>query len=100
MSLIRSFEPDERLRNDGRMGIHGFRRLLRSDKWGSIMTHESQQYRPEHMHEPMWRYFISSSHNSYLSGSQLYGAANTLAYYYAIQCYFARMVERELSEYL
>ena len=60
---------------DGKLDFNLFLKYMTSEKSNAMAPTEEVD-----LSYPISSYFISSSHNTYLSGSQLYGDANTEAY--------------------
>ena len=79
LSLFRSYCSETRKTNsvtqDGRLELHAFLSFMVSPV--SNATKSIDKY---DLSYPISSYFISSSHNTYLSGNQLYGESSTDAY--------------------
>lgn len=63
-----------------RIHYDGFVRILTDEKFGSVIDPESLKFDESSMNEPLHHYFISSSHNTYLTKHQLYGESSTEQY--------------------
>ncbi|VDP06985.1 unnamed protein product [Soboliphyme baturini] len=70
LKLIRKYEPDEAFSSKGLMTFGGFLKFLLSDD-NKACSDECFMLNKEKMNEPLCHYFISSSHNTYLSGPQV-----------------------------
>eukprot|EP00051_Salpingoeca_urceolata_P015188 m.195978 g.195978 ORF g.195978 m.195978 type:complete len:1241 (-) comp18316_c0_seq18:1291-5013(-) len=67
--IIEELEPDPQQRSKGRLSYVGFLRLLRSEYWDPIQPARRDVH--QDMGQPLAHYFMASSHNTYLTGSQL-----------------------------
>ncbi|MCP9258768.1 Phosphoinositide phospholipase C [Dirofilaria immitis] len=65
------------------LGPFGFRALLRS-RWGNILRSEHENIF-QNMDHPLSHYYINSSHNTYLIGTQVKGDATVEGYINAIK---------------
>ncbi|XP_078332156.1 1-phosphatidylinositol 4,5-bisphosphate phosphodiesterase delta-1-like [Crassostrea virginica] len=80
--LIAAFEPQKQLQLEDHLSPIGFRTLLAS--------HDQQLFNPVHrrvyqdMTQPIINYYISSSHNTYLTEDQLRGPSRVEAYITAL----------------
>ncbi|XP_030077103.1 1-phosphatidylinositol 4,5-bisphosphate phosphodiesterase delta-3 [Microcaecilia unicolor] len=82
--IINTYELNEKARYHNLMMLDGFIMYLLSPE-GNIFNHEHAQVYQD-MHQPLSHYFISSSHNTYLTEDQLGGASSTEAYIRAFMC--------------
>ncbi|XP_030621600.1 1-phosphatidylinositol 4,5-bisphosphate phosphodiesterase beta-4 [Chanos chanos] len=78
MQIIETYEPDERLRKKGLMSCDGFCRYLMSDENAPVFLDRLEVY--QDMDQPLAHYFISSSHNTYLTGRQFGGKSSVEMY--------------------
>uniref|UniRef100_A0A8C6TGP2 Phosphoinositide phospholipase C n=1 Tax=Neogobius melanostomus TaxID=47308 RepID=A0A8C6TGP2_9GOBI len=81
--LIELYEPSEAARQQMCMSLEGFQLYLCSPH-GSIFNPDHEQLHQD-MKLPLSHYFISSSHNTYLTGDQLRGQSSTEAYIQALK---------------
>ncbi|XP_062860437.1 1-phosphatidylinositol 4,5-bisphosphate phosphodiesterase eta-1 [Trichomycterus rosablanca] len=83
LDIIQRFEVSEENKQKGIMGIEGFTNYMRSPA--------CDVFNPQHnevnqdMEEPLSSYFISSSHNTYLTGDQLLSHSKTDMYAWVLQ---------------
>uniref|UniRef100_A0ACB8GE91 1-phosphatidylinositol 4,5-bisphosphate phosphodiesterase beta-4 n=1 Tax=Sphaerodactylus townsendi TaxID=933632 RepID=A0ACB8GE91_9SAUR len=66
LQIVEMYEPDEDLKNKGLMSSDGFCRYLMSDENAPVFLDRLESY--QEMEQPLAHYFISSSHNTYLTG--------------------------------
>ncbi|KAH0621877.1 hypothetical protein JD844_023585 [Phrynosoma platyrhinos] len=78
MQIIETYEPDEDLKNKGLMSSDGFCRYLMSDENAPVFLDRLELY--QEMEHPLAHYFISSSHNTYLTGRQFGGKSSVEMY--------------------
>ncbi|XP_042301039.1 1-phosphatidylinositol 4,5-bisphosphate phosphodiesterase beta-4 isoform X10 [Sceloporus undulatus] len=78
MQIIETYEPDEDLKNKGLMSSDGFCRYLMSDENAPVFLDRLELY--QEMEQPLAHYFISSSHNTYLTGRQFGGKSSVEMY--------------------
>nr|XP_015206131.1 PREDICTED: 1-phosphatidylinositol 4,5-bisphosphate phosphodiesterase beta-4 isoform X2 [Lepisosteus oculatus] len=78
MQIIEIFETDEELKKKGRMSCDGFCRYLMSDQNAPVFLDRLELY--QEMDHPLAHYFISSSHNTYLTGRQFGGKSSVEMY--------------------
>ncbi|KAF2355359.1 Phosphatidylinositol-specific phospholipase C X domain [Trinorchestia longiramus] len=71
-------------KNRNFLTLDGFYHLLLSDAF-NIYNHEHQSNVHQSMDEPLSHYFISSSHNTYLTGHQLAGESSVEGYISALK---------------
>ncbi|KAF2987736.1 hypothetical protein EK904_015148 [Melospiza melodia maxima] len=71
MQIIETYEPDEDLKRKGVISSDGFCRYLMSDENAPVFLDRLELY--QEMDHPLAHYFISSSHNTYLTGRQFGG---------------------------
>ncbi|XP_029428290.1 1-phosphatidylinositol 4,5-bisphosphate phosphodiesterase delta-3 [Rhinatrema bivittatum] len=76
--IIQTYELSEKAKFHNLMMLDGFIMYLLSPE-GNIFNHEHAQVYQD-MNQPLSHYFISSSHNTYLTENQLGGASSTEAY--------------------
>ncbi|PAV60771.1 hypothetical protein WR25_22106 isoform B [Diploscapter pachys] len=95
-SILDTFEPGQQDKGQEKlMGLMGMRRLLNS-RWGNIL-------KPDHEHifmdmdQPLPQYFCNSSHNTYLTGSQIKGVASVEGYISALKR-GARLLELDIFD--
>ncbi|KAJ8275383.1 hypothetical protein COCON_G00100080 [Conger conger] len=78
MQIIDKYERDAQLRKKGRMSSDGFCRYLMSDENAPVFLDRLELY--QEMDQPLAHYFISSSHNTYLTGRQFGGKSSVEMY--------------------
>ncbi|XP_053236643.1 1-phosphatidylinositol 4,5-bisphosphate phosphodiesterase beta-4 isoform X2 [Podarcis raffonei] len=78
MQIIETYEPDDELKSKGLMSSDGFCRYLMSDENAPVFLDRLELY--QEMEQPLAHYFISSSHNTYLTGRQFGGKSSVEMY--------------------
>ncbi|XP_073195757.1 1-phosphatidylinositol 4,5-bisphosphate phosphodiesterase beta-4 isoform X6 [Lepidochelys kempii] len=78
MQIIETYEPDEDLKNKGLISSDGFCRYLMSDENAPVFLDRLELY--QEMDHSLAHYFISSSHNTYLTGRQFGGKSSVEMY--------------------
>uniref|UniRef100_A0A8C0HFU6 1-phosphatidylinositol 4,5-bisphosphate phosphodiesterase n=1 Tax=Buteo japonicus TaxID=224669 RepID=A0A8C0HFU6_9AVES len=78
MQIIETYEPDEDLKSKGVISSDGFCRYLMSDENAPVFLDRLELY--QEMDHPLAHYFISSSHNTYLTGRQFGGKSSVEMY--------------------
>uniref|UniRef100_A0A3Q3WAG2 1-phosphatidylinositol 4,5-bisphosphate phosphodiesterase n=1 Tax=Mola mola TaxID=94237 RepID=A0A3Q3WAG2_MOLML len=78
MQIIDKYERDEELKKKGCMSSDGFCRYLMSDENAPVFLDRLELY--QEMDQPLAHYFISSSHNTYLTGRQFGGKSSVEMY--------------------
>uniref|UniRef100_A0A3P8RC94 1-phosphatidylinositol 4,5-bisphosphate phosphodiesterase n=1 Tax=Astatotilapia calliptera TaxID=8154 RepID=A0A3P8RC94_ASTCA len=78
MQIIEKYERDEDLKKKGHMSSDGFCRYLMSDENAPVFLDRLELY--QDMDQPLAHYFISSSHNTYLTGRQFGGKSSVEMY--------------------
>eukprot|EP00069_Balaena_mysticetus_P003917 bmy_16931T0 len=78
MQIIEMYEPDEDLKKKGQISSDGFCRYLMSDENAPVFLDRLELY--QEMDHPLAHYFISSSHNTYLTGRQFGGKSSVEMY--------------------
>uniref|UniRef100_A0AC11CJJ6 Phospholipase C beta 4 n=1 Tax=Ovis aries TaxID=9940 RepID=A0AC11CJJ6_SHEEP len=78
MQIIEMYEPDEDLKKQGLISSDGFCRYLMSDENAPVFLDRLELY--QEMDHPLAHYFISSSHNTYLTGRQFGGKSSVEMY--------------------
>ncbi|XP_067900445.1 1-phosphatidylinositol 4,5-bisphosphate phosphodiesterase beta-4 [Heterodontus francisci] len=78
MQILENYEPDEELRKQAVMSCDGFCRYLMSDENAPVFLDRLELY--QEMDHPLSHYFISSSHNTYLTGRQFGGKSSVEMY--------------------
>ncbi|KAM3931514.1 1-phosphatidylinositol 4,5-bisphosphate phosphodiesterase beta-4 isoform 1-T3 [Leptodactylus fuscus] len=78
MQIIETYEPDEELKKRGHISSDGFCRYLMSDENAPVFLDRLELY--QEMDHPLAHYFISSSHNTYLTGRQFGGRSSVEMY--------------------
>ncbi|KAH0511246.1 1-phosphatidylinositol 4,5-bisphosphate phosphodiesterase beta-4 [Microtus ochrogaster] len=78
MRIIEMYEPDEDLKRKGLISSDGFCRYLMSDENAPVFLDRLELY--QEMDHPLAHYFISSSHNTYLTGRQFGGKSSVEMY--------------------
>ncbi|KAI1897736.1 hypothetical protein AGOR_G00086350 [Albula goreensis] len=78
MQIIEKYERDSELKKKGRMSSDGFCRYLMSDENAPVFLDRLELY--QEMDQPLAHYFISSSHNTYLTGRQFGGKSSVEMY--------------------
>uniref|UniRef100_W5KFA6 Phosphoinositide phospholipase C n=1 Tax=Astyanax mexicanus TaxID=7994 RepID=W5KFA6_ASTMX len=78
MQIIEKYERDEDLKKKGRMSSDGFCRYLMSDENAPVFLDRLDMC--QDMDQPLAHYFISSSHNTYLTGRQFGGKSSVEMY--------------------
>ncbi|XP_029008712.1 1-phosphatidylinositol 4,5-bisphosphate phosphodiesterase zeta-1-like isoform X2 [Betta splendens] len=81
--LIGTYEVEEAARGSGSMTFDGFLRYMESREGCVFNRAHACVY--QDMEQPLSSYFISSSHNTYLTGDQLVGESHLDAYVYALR---------------
>ncbi|TRY66567.1 hypothetical protein DNTS_015935 [Danionella cerebrum] len=81
--IINQFEPCSQNQIRTVLGIDGFTNYMRSPA-GDIFNPEHYQVNQD-MTQPLTNYFISSSHNTYLTGDQLLSQSRVDMYAYVLQ---------------
>ncbi|XP_034756747.1 1-phosphatidylinositol 4,5-bisphosphate phosphodiesterase beta-4-like isoform X1 [Etheostoma cragini] len=76
--IIEKYERDEELKKKGYMSSDGFCRYLMSDENAPVFLDRLELY--QEMDHPLAHYFISSSHNTYLTGRQFGGKSSVEMY--------------------
>ncbi|XP_069490338.1 1-phosphatidylinositol 4,5-bisphosphate phosphodiesterase delta-3 [Ambystoma mexicanum] len=76
--IIQTYELSEKAKTHDLMMLDGFMMYLLSPESDIINQAHSSVY--QDMNQPLSHYFISSSHNTYLTDNQLGGASSTEAY--------------------
>ncbi|XP_066475456.1 1-phosphatidylinositol 4,5-bisphosphate phosphodiesterase epsilon-1 [Tiliqua scincoides] len=79
LSMIQKFEPSINMCQQGLMSFEGFARFLMDKDNFASLNNESQE-NVEDMLLPLSYYYISSSHNTYLTGHQLKGESSVELY--------------------
>ncbi|NXI50376.1 PLCD3 phosphodiesterase, partial [Chloroceryle aenea] len=77
-AIIRTYELNEKARQQDLMMLDGFMMYLLSAA-GDILNQEHTKVHQD-MSQPLCHYFISSSHNTYLTRNQIGGTSSTEAY--------------------
>ncbi|KAM8986027.1 LOW QUALITY PROTEIN: 1-phosphatidylinositol 4,5-bisphosphate phosphodiesterase beta-3-like [Ara ararauna] len=75
--LVQRYEPNLQFRQRGQMSMEGFGRFLGGEE--NSIAPESLRLHQD-MTQPLASYFISSSHNTYLTAGQLTGASSVEMY--------------------
>ncbi|XP_010770506.1 1-phosphatidylinositol 4,5-bisphosphate phosphodiesterase beta-4, partial [Notothenia coriiceps] len=78
MQIVEKYERDDELKKKGHMSSDGFCRYLMSDENAPVFLDRLQLY--QEMDQPLAHYFISSSHNTYLTGRQFGGKSSVEMY--------------------
>lgn len=78
MQIIEKYERDDDLKKKGLMSSDGFCRYLMSDENAPVFLDRLELY--QEMDQPLAHYFISSSHNTYLTGRQFGGKSSVEMY--------------------
>uniref|UniRef100_A0AAR2L621 1-phosphatidylinositol 4,5-bisphosphate phosphodiesterase n=1 Tax=Pygocentrus nattereri TaxID=42514 RepID=A0AAR2L621_PYGNA len=78
MQIIEKYERDEDLKKKGYMSSDGFCRYLMSDENAPVFLDRLDVC--QDMDQPLAHYFISSSHNTYLTGRQFGGKSSVEMY--------------------
>ncbi|XP_063774646.1 1-phosphatidylinositol 4,5-bisphosphate phosphodiesterase beta-4 isoform X2 [Pseudophryne corroboree] len=78
MQIIEMYEPDEELKKRGHILSDGFCKFLMSDENAPVFLDRLELY--QEMEHPLAHYFISSSHNTYLTGRQFGGKSSVEMY--------------------
>ncbi|XP_032379687.1 1-phosphatidylinositol 4,5-bisphosphate phosphodiesterase zeta-1 isoform X2 [Etheostoma spectabile] len=82
-SLIDRYEIEETARESRSMTFEGFLRYMESKDCCVFDQAHTSVY--QYMDQPLTNYFISSSHNTYLTGDQLVGKSHLDAYVWALR---------------
>ncbi|XP_033873998.2 1-phosphatidylinositol 4,5-bisphosphate phosphodiesterase beta-4 isoform X1 [Acipenser ruthenus] len=93
MQIIETYEPDDALKKQGRMSSDGFCRYLMSDENAPVFLDRLELY--QEMDHPLAHYFISSSHNTYLTGRQ-FGGKSSVEMYRQVLLAGCRCVELDI----
>ncbi|XP_025941253.1 1-phosphatidylinositol 4,5-bisphosphate phosphodiesterase eta-2 [Apteryx rowi] len=83
LEIVSKFEPCLENKKEGALGIDGFTNYLRSPS-GDIFNPEHYQVNQD-MSYPLSHYFITSSHNTYLTGDQLMSQSRMDMYAWVLQ---------------
>ncbi|CAK6962655.1 -phosphatidylinositol 4%2C5-bisphosphate phosphodiesterase beta-4-like [Scomber scombrus] len=78
MQIIEKYERDDELKKKGFMSSDGFCRYLMSDENAPVFLDRLELY--QEMDQSLAHYFISSSHNTYLTGRQFGGKSSVEMY--------------------
>uniref|UniRef100_A0A3P8ULM9 1-phosphatidylinositol 4,5-bisphosphate phosphodiesterase n=1 Tax=Cynoglossus semilaevis TaxID=244447 RepID=A0A3P8ULM9_CYNSE len=78
MQIIEKYERDDLLKKKGLMSSDGFCRYLMSDENAPVFLDRLELC--QEMDQPLAHYFISSSHNTYLTGRQFGGKSSVEMY--------------------
>ncbi|XP_041927737.1 1-phosphatidylinositol 4,5-bisphosphate phosphodiesterase beta-4 [Alosa sapidissima] len=78
VQIVERYEPDDKLKRKGLMSSDGFCRYLMSDENAPVFQDRLELY--QDMEHPLAHYFISSSHNTYLTGRQFGGKSSVEMY--------------------
>lgn len=73
--LFEQFRLEEKTKDHGRLDFQSLLSYMSSSESNALRPAEEVD-----LNYPLSSYFIGSSHNTYLSGNQLYGEASTEAY--------------------
>ncbi|KAK1793287.1 hypothetical protein P4O66_011675 [Electrophorus voltai] len=76
--ILYTYETDDNLKKKGLMSCDGFCRYLMSDENAPVFLDRLELY--QEMDQPLAHYFISSSHNTYLTGRQFGGKSSVEMY--------------------
>ncbi|XP_032934673.1 1-phosphatidylinositol 4,5-bisphosphate phosphodiesterase delta-3 isoform X2 [Catharus ustulatus] len=82
-TIIRTYELNEKAKRQDLMMLDGFMMYLLSAA-GDILNQEHTKVHQD-MSQPLSHYFISSSHNTYLTRNQIGGSSSTEAYVRALR---------------
>ncbi|KAF4803839.1 1-phosphatidylinositol 4,5-bisphosphate phosphodiesterase delta-3 [Turdus rufiventris] len=82
-AIIRTYELNEKAKQQDLMMLDGFMMYLLSAA-GDILNQEHTKVHQD-MSQPLSHYFISSSHNTYLTRNQIGGSSSTEAYVRALR---------------
>ncbi|KGL84692.1 1-phosphatidylinositol 4,5-bisphosphate phosphodiesterase eta-2, partial [Tinamus guttatus] len=83
LEIVSKFEPCLENKKEGALGIDGFTNYMRSPS-GDIFNPEHYQVNQD-MSYPLSHYFITSSHNTYLTGDQLMSQSRMDMYAWVLQ---------------
>ncbi|KAM8947158.1 1-phosphatidylinositol 4,5-bisphosphate phosphodiesterase beta-4 isoform 2-T2 [Pelodytes ibericus] len=78
MQIIDMYEPEDERKKKGCISSDGFCRYLMSDENAPVFLDRLELY--QEMEHPLAHYFISSSHNTYLTGRQFGGKSSVEMY--------------------
>ncbi|XP_015207508.2 1-phosphatidylinositol 4,5-bisphosphate phosphodiesterase zeta-1 isoform X6 [Lepisosteus oculatus] len=81
--MIDKYEIHEKARQERTMTFEGFLRFMESKDCSIFNKEHTTVY--QDMEQPLCHYFISSSHNTYLTGDQLLGRSHLFAYVSALR---------------
>ncbi|XP_074593027.1 no receptor potential A [Brevipalpus obovatus] len=76
--IIKTYEPDTNLADDGKISQDGLIRYLMSDENAPVFLDRLDFYMD--MDQPLAHYYINSSHNTYLTGRQFGGKSSVEMY--------------------
>ncbi|XP_042188776.1 1-phosphatidylinositol 4,5-bisphosphate phosphodiesterase beta-4 isoform X2 [Callorhinchus milii] len=93
MQIFEHYDPDKELRQQGRMSFDGFCRYLMSDENTPVFLDRLELY--QEMDQSLSHYFISSSHNTYLTGRQ-FGGKSSVEMYKQILLSGCRCIELDI----
>ncbi|KAB5567698.1 hypothetical protein PHYPO_G00235870 [Pangasianodon hypophthalmus] len=83
LEIVAKFEPCPENQKQGVLGIDGFTNYMRSPA-GDIFKPEHHEVNQD-MTQPLCKYFIASSHNTYLMGDQLMSQSRVDMYAWVLQ---------------